>query len=93
MPRPSYDFIALDIMRAGIGVSFGSPSVQAAVVGFGGYLSVGGELRLSVLPWVSRRGHRHGLEASAGWSWFFGEVALSYRFAPAGLNRKPRSMR
>ena len=90
VPRIDFDYIVLDIARVGLGVSVGNAAVRGSLVGFGGYISGGAEARLTVVPWVDRRARRHGFELSAGWSMFFGEVTIAYRFIPARWGRSSR---
>jgi hypothetical protein len=93
VPRFSDDLLGLDIIRVSLGAAFGNERVRGALIASGGYVPYGGEARLTLSPWTSRRdhprgAHRHGLELSVGWSALWGEATIAYRFVPGGPNHR-----
>jgi hypothetical protein len=77
----------LQFFGGGIGVVGGNQNIRGGLSAAVGAIYARVQGRLTITPWITARGHRHGLEFAAGWAGpTVGEFVAGYRFVP-GLRR------
>jgi hypothetical protein len=87
MPAMDYDFVIVPALMLATGLSFGGKVVRGSTVVMAGFAAgIGGEARLTITPWRTQRGQRHGIELSAGALFYFPMFGISYRFLPYRAN-------